>query len=62
MGMLDVLKVFLSQELEYTNARDLSYSEVACVTVLTWDVLVMLSEEVRPRDVCDPCVSDGHAG
>ncbi|EIW57032.1 uncharacterized protein TRAVEDRAFT_30265 [Trametes versicolor FP-101664 SS1] len=47
MGMLDVLKVFLSQELEYTNARDLSYSEVACVTVLTWDVLVMLSEEVE---------------
>ena len=33
----------------YANSRDLSYSEVACVTVLTWDVLVMFSEEVRPH-------------
>ena len=31
----------------YARSRDLSYSEVACVTLLTWDVLVMLSEEVR---------------
>lgn len=31
----------------YAQSRDLSYSAVACVTILTWDVLVMLSEEVR---------------
>ncbi|RPD72781.1 hypothetical protein L226DRAFT_572888 [Lentinus tigrinus ALCF2SS1-7] len=31
----------------YARSRDLSYSEVACVTLLTWDVLVMLSEEVE---------------
>ncbi|RDX48929.1 hypothetical protein OH76DRAFT_614008 [Lentinus brumalis] len=30
----------------YSRSRDLSYSEVACVTVLTWDVLVTLSEEI----------------
>ena len=29
------------------NSRDLSYSEVACVTILTWDFLIMFSEEVR---------------
>ena len=33
--------------IEFSNARDLSYSEVSCVTILTWDVLIMLSEEVR---------------
>ncbi|KAH9910686.1 uncharacterized protein BXZ73DRAFT_83294 [Epithele typhae] len=27
------------------NSRDLSYSEVACVAILTWDVLIMFSEE-----------------
>ncbi|PIL26452.1 hypothetical protein GSI_12210 [Ganoderma sinense ZZ0214-1] len=29
------------------NARNLSYSEVACVAVLTWDVLVTLTDEVE---------------
>ncbi|KAH9926547.1 uncharacterized protein BXZ73DRAFT_90875 [Epithele typhae] len=29
------------------NSRDLSYSEVACVAILTWDVLIMFSEEVE---------------
>lgn len=33
--------------IETLNARNLSYSEVACVAVLTWDVLVTLTEEVR---------------
>ncbi|KAI0632598.1 hypothetical protein C8Q77DRAFT_1058926 [Trametes polyzona] len=47
MGFWHSLQVLLSDELVYTNARDLSYSEVACVTVLTWDVLIMLSEEVQ---------------
>ena len=32
---------------ETLNGRNLSYSEVACVAVLTWDVLVTLTEEVR---------------
>lgn len=32
---------------ETLNAQILSYSEVACVAVLTWDVLVTLTEEVR---------------
>ncbi|KAI0753746.1 hypothetical protein C8Q74DRAFT_1373691 [Fomes fomentarius] len=31
---------------KYANSRDVSYSEVACVTVLTWDVLIMFSEEI----------------
>ncbi|KAI0742353.1 hypothetical protein C8Q80DRAFT_1221001 [Daedaleopsis nitida] len=35
------------QRVTFANSRDLSYSEVACVTVLTWDVMVMLSEEVE---------------
>ncbi|KAI0776590.1 hypothetical protein BD413DRAFT_468406, partial [Trametes elegans] len=28
-------------------SRDVSYSEIACVTVLTWDVLLMFSDEVE---------------
>ena len=31
------------------KARDVSYSEVACVTLLIWDVLTMLSQEVSVR-------------
>ena len=37
----------MSSYVKYANSRDLSYSEVACVTVLTWDVLIMFSDEVR---------------
>lgn len=29
------------------NARNLSYSEVACVAVLTWDVFINFADEVR---------------
>ena len=28
------------------NSRNLSYSQVACVAILTWDVLIMFSQEV----------------
>ncbi|KAI0640948.1 hypothetical protein C8Q79DRAFT_424502 [Trametes meyenii] len=46
MAIGDVLRVLLSADQVYINARSVSYSEVACVTVLTWDVLIMFSEEV----------------
>ena len=32
--------------LTITNSKNLSYSEVACVTILTWDVIITLSDEV----------------
>lgn len=35
--------------ISYANSRDVSYSEVSCVTILTWDVLVMFSQEVSTR-------------
>ncbi|KAI9061880.1 hypothetical protein FKP32DRAFT_1594083 [Trametes sanguinea] len=47
MALASYLRVLLSKEVVFTNARDLSYSEVACATVLTWDVLIMLSQEVE---------------
>ena len=49
-----------SQERVYANARDVSYSEVACVTVLTWDVLTMYSQEVRvlARDYIPLCLTN----
>ncbi|CDO69946.1 hypothetical protein BN946_scf184836.g20 [Trametes cinnabarina] len=47
MALADALRVLLSKDVVFTNARDLSYSEVACATVLTWDVLIMLSQEVE---------------
>ncbi|KAI0691687.1 hypothetical protein C8Q76DRAFT_634755 [Earliella scabrosa] len=37
----------MSSYVKYANSRDLSYSEVACVTVLTWDVLIMFSDEIE---------------
>ncbi|KAI0669053.1 hypothetical protein C8Q78DRAFT_978960 [Trametes maxima] len=46
MAIGDALRVLLSADQVYINARSVSYSEVACVTVLTWDVLIMFSEEV----------------
>ncbi|KAI8992783.1 hypothetical protein BD414DRAFT_535364 [Trametes punicea] len=46
-GVADSFKVLLSKELVYTNARDLSYSEVASVTILTWDVIITFSQEVE---------------
>ncbi|KAH9886949.1 hypothetical protein C8Q73DRAFT_794980 [Cubamyces lactineus] len=46
MAIADFVRT-ASQERVYANARDVSYSEVACVTVLTWDVLTMLSQEVE---------------
>ena len=33
-------------DIALVDARDLSYSQVACVAILTWDVLITLSEEV----------------
>ncbi|KAI0364048.1 hypothetical protein BV20DRAFT_983430 [Pilatotrama ljubarskyi] len=47
MALLTALKVLLSEELVYMNARNLSYSEIACVTLLTWDVLIMFSDETE---------------
>ncbi|KAH9846551.1 hypothetical protein C2E23DRAFT_572286 [Lenzites betulinus] len=47
MGFEDAVMTRFGQEVVFTNARNLSYSEVACVTVLTWDVLIMISDEVE---------------
>ncbi len=43
------------------NARSLSYSEIACVAVLSWDVFVTLADEVRSvmtRFDCLPVLMD----
>ena len=43
--------VHMGLEPRDANSRNLSYSQVACVTILTWDVLIMLSEEVSPVSI-----------